>query len=507
MLFGRLGTLQGQGDRSSGEPGHRARVGLLQLDGIWPTRQARVCDALVAALGYVGIARSDAVRIVCLQQESGSSVSRRRASMPDLVQQLSRGRRPAGSTSTRAWAPASRMPRGQPMVVVVSDLLTPDGVSLGLGRAAGPPNRRRGPACGQARTRSIQRLTGEVETRRRRDERSPRGRSQSRDLSRVSGPVCHVVGRPRSRMHARGVRYARLMTDRPWSRSCWMTCAARRCCGEAQATCTARWLCGDAASRRSRWSRCWRRRAIYLVHWFFGSRRRLRVSAIFLWADPAPVVDRPLAAPLAAADPAACSCKLLGAVLAVLALARPATPSDRPRHVALVLDASGSMQATDVRADPLRRRARPRPGPPQHPAAVRPGDASSALDARPRYWSAARLMRRAERLPRPSPTRVGPRSARRSPLRRARLPRPPDRRGEIVLLTDAAWPPLDPIGPLAAPVDVVAVGGGSENQAITTVNVRMDPTGRGQTAFVELANMADHAARIPMRLTADGAAD
>ena len=25
--------------------------------------------------------------------------------------------------------------------------------------------------------------------------------------------------------------------------------------------------------------------AIYLVHWFFGSRRRLRVSAVFLWAD------------------------------------------------------------------------------------------------------------------------------------------------------------------------------------------------------------------------------
>jgi hypothetical protein len=84
----------------------------------------------------------------------------------------------------------------------------------------------------------------------------------------------------------------------------------------------------------------------------------------------------------------------------------------------------------------------------------------------------------------------------------------PERRGQIVLLTDAAWPApeaIDPIGPLAAPVEVVAVGGGSENQAITTLNVRLDPNGRGQTAFVELANLSDHAARMPLRLIADRA--
>jgi hypothetical protein len=33
----------------------------------------------------------------------------------------------------------------------------------------------------------------------------------------------------------------------------------------------------------------------------------------------------------------------------------------------------------------------------------------------------------------------------------------------------------------------------------------MDPTGRGQTAFVELANESDRAARVPVRLSADGA--
>jgi hypothetical protein len=74
-----------------------------------------------------------------------------------------------------------------------------------------------------------------------------------------------------------------------------------------------------------------------------------------------------------------------------------------------------------------------------------------------------------------------------------------------VLVTDVAWPTPDSVGPLAAPVEVAPVGGGSGNQAITSVVVRIDPTGRGQTAFVELANESDRPARVPMRLTADGA--
>src|SRR5207237_891254 len=71
--------------------------------------------------------------------------------------------------------------------------------------------------------------------------------------------------------------------------------------------------------------------------------------------------------------------------------------------------------------------------------------------------------------------------------------------------SDDAWTALATSGPLAAPVEVVAVGGGSDNQAIAALNVRMDPNGRGQTAFVEIANAADHAVRVPLRLTADGA--
>ena len=113
--------------------------------------------------------------------------------------------------------------------------------------------------------------------------------------------------------------------------------------------------------------------AIYLVHWFFGSRRRLRVSAVFLWADlPRASTGRsrrrwpPLTLLLLL--------QLLAAVLAVLALARPATPSEPPRHLALVLDASGSMQATDVAPTRFDAARASRHGPPGRPAAVRPGE-------------------------------------------------------------------------------------------------------------------------------------
>ena len=243
--------------------------------------------------------------------------------------------------------------------------------------------------------------------------------------------------------------------------------------------------------------------AIYLVHWFFGSRRRLRVSAVFLWVDlPRASTGRsrrrwpPLTLLLLL--------QLLAAVLAVVALARPATPSEPPRHLALVLDASGSMQATDVaptRFDAARASGMDRLAalvPSDLVSVVRAGREATLLSSGTPDSARAALVAA-------QPGTSVPALREALALASSQVAATPERRGQIVLLTDAAWPAPDPIGPLAAPVEVVAVGGGSDNQAITNLSVRMDPTGRAQTAFVELGNLADHAARIPMRLTADGA--
>jgi Ca-activated chloride channel family protein len=242
--------------------------------------------------------------------------------------------------------------------------------------------------------------------------------------------------------------------------------------------------------------------AIYLVHWLWGSRRRVRVSAVFLWADlPQASTGRgrgrwpPLTLLLLL--------QLLAAALAAFALARPATPSDPPRHLALILDASASMQATDVA--PTRFEAAQARGM-DRLIGLRSSDLASVI----RAGSDATLL--ASSSPENARAALGAAkpgaggSAIREALALAsnQIGATPERRGQIVLLTDAAWPTPDPIGPLAAPVEVVAVGGASDNQAIASLTVRMDPTGRGQTGLVEIANQADHAVRVPMRLTADG---
>jgi Ca-activated chloride channel homolog len=243
--------------------------------------------------------------------------------------------------------------------------------------------------------------------------------------------------------------------------------------------------------------------AIYVIHWLFGSRRRVRVPAIFLWAElPQAPTGRsrrrrpPLSLLLVL--------QLLAATLAALALARPVASSDPPRHLALVLDASATMQATDVaptRFEAARARAFDRLG----------GLASTDLVSVIRAGSDATLLASGSptsvrsAIAAAQPGRTAPAIREALALASTQIDHTPERSGQIVLLTDAAWPAPAEVGPLVAPVEVVAVGGGSENQAASSLVVRMDPTGRGQTAFVEIANIADHAVRVPMRLSADGA--
>jgi uncharacterized protein (DUF58 family) len=88
---------------------------------------------VVAALAYVGMARSDSVRIACL---SAGAEARsfgpfgRRARMPALVRELSQIAS-AGLLDLNAALQSCASTKAA-MVVVVSDLLTPDGVVAGL---------------------------------------------------------------------------------------------------------------------------------------------------------------------------------------------------------------------------------------------------------------------------------------------------------------------------------------------------------------------------------------
>jgi uncharacterized protein (DUF58 family) len=90
---------------------------------------------LVAALGYIGMVRSDSVRIACLSDAPTAPAFGpfgRRARMPQLVSDLSRIA-PAGAVDLnlglRGCLESSAT---QPLVIVVSDLLALPGVAQGL---------------------------------------------------------------------------------------------------------------------------------------------------------------------------------------------------------------------------------------------------------------------------------------------------------------------------------------------------------------------------------------
>lgn len=90
---------------------------------------------LVAALGYIGLARSDSVRIVCLTQQAdarGFGPFGRRSRMPHIVSELARIA-PAGALDLNVGlAGCLQASNPQTLVVVVSDLLSPAGVAGGL---------------------------------------------------------------------------------------------------------------------------------------------------------------------------------------------------------------------------------------------------------------------------------------------------------------------------------------------------------------------------------------
>jgi uncharacterized protein (DUF58 family) len=134
-VYGRLGSLQVKVT----EGRQRLEVVLVldcssSMDAGAPDKLSFSAD-LTAALAYVGLARADSVRILCLGDSSrstGFGPFGRRARMPELISRLN-GVAPVGAVDLNAALETctGAAPR-QTLAVVVSDLLTPGGVAAGL---------------------------------------------------------------------------------------------------------------------------------------------------------------------------------------------------------------------------------------------------------------------------------------------------------------------------------------------------------------------------------------
>jgi uncharacterized protein (DUF58 family) len=186
-----------------------------------PIEKLQFGAQLVAALGYVGMARSDSIRIVCLASPSadtasGLGVFRRRSRFPQLVEQLSRIA-PAGMLDLNAGLQAC-LPDGarQPLVAVVSDLLTPDGVAAGL-------------EILQSRQADVvvihlvspeemdPRLSGEVELIDAETNEVLELGVSLETLAAYRARLANWLDEREAECRARGIRYVRVSTDRPIS--------------------------------------------------------------------------------------------------------------------------------------------------------------------------------------------------------------------------------------------------------------------------------------------------
>ena len=134
-VYGRLGSLQVK--VTEGRQRLDVVVGLdcsSSMQAGQPDKLSFAAD-LVAALGYVGMARADAVRVVCLGEPTPARAFgpfARRSRMPELMAALQRIA-PVGALDLNAAMDAClEAASRETLVVLVSDLLTPEGVAGGL---------------------------------------------------------------------------------------------------------------------------------------------------------------------------------------------------------------------------------------------------------------------------------------------------------------------------------------------------------------------------------------
>ena len=243
---------------------------------------------------------------------------------------------------------------------------------------------------------------------------------------------------------------------------------------------------------------------VILIYLIRAQRRRAPVSSVLLWRNMVRDLEMrtrlrrpPLTVLLLL--------QLLAILLGALALGRPFWETATPpaRQLVLVLDASASMNATDVSPSRLavaKQRAR------ELIASAPAGSAFAVVRAGPqaRVVATTREVAAAQAAVEAVEPSDGASDLRTAwlvagALAAARPQVPTD----VVLLSDGAFP--DPLPAIPATIRFVPVGERSENQAIVQLGIRPPLAGGTRTtAFVRLANFAATPVERRVRVVADG---
>jgi Ca-activated chloride channel homolog len=247
---------------------------------------------------------------------------------------------------------------------------------------------------------------------------------------------------------------------------------------------------------------------ILLVHLLRGNPRRRPTPAAFLWRD----LEEQVTARRNWRRPPrslALFLQLLALLAGIAALARPLFGETSARQFVYILDASASMQATDVapnRFEAARAAVRAELG------KLRIGDRATVirLGARPEvlaFGSDPVELSRGLDLAQPGAAPASLRDGLAKGIQQAQRVsggQGVEPVGEIVVFTDGTLPEPLGLGPLPLPVRYVKVGQSGSNQGVSLLQVRRAPGEAARFAgFARVTNYADAAARVTVRLTAD----
>ena len=244
---------------------------------------------------------------------------------------------------------------------------------------------------------------------------------------------------------------------------------------------------------------------ILLIYLLRGIPRRRPTTAAFLWRG----LDRQQTARRSwrrLPRSLAMLLQLLALAAGVAALVQPVRGEPSPRQLIYILDASASMQATDVapsrfeaaRAAIRAELARLRPG--DSATVIRLGPHPEILVASADQSELARGLDRA----RPGAAPVSLRDA--LALAGQRMVPPATEGSEIVVFTDGTLADPLGLGPQPVPVRFVKIGQSGDNQGVSALEVRRAPGEAAHFAgYAQVTNYADTPTRVPVRLTADGA--